>query len=219
VSSDRWDAVLFDLDGTLADTVGLILECYRHTMTVHRGAPLPDAPWLATIGTPLREQLAAFASGPEEVAAMAETYVAYQHEIHDDLVAPFPGAVELLAELRGLGVKVGVVTSKRQGMATRTLERCGLGGAYDVLVGADAVERPKPDPEPVRVARARLGLDGDDPRRTLFVGDSPFDLKSGRDAGTRTGAALWGPFERSVLALDEPDYWLDGLPEVLALRP
>jgi len=212
-----WAAVLFDLDGTLADTVPLILECYRHTMKVHRGTALPDERWLATIGTPLRDQLAAFATGPDEVAAMAETYVTRQLELHDDMARPFPGAVELLSELRGRGVRTAVVTSKRRGMATRTLERCGLGEAYDVLVGADDVARAKPDPEPVRTALTLLGLDGTERDRALFVGDSPFDMRAGRGAGTRTAAALWGPFSRAVLEAESPDYWLALLPDVLRL--
>lgn len=212
-----WSAVLFDLDGTLADTVPLILECYRHTMTIHRGRALPDEPWLATIGTPLREQLAAFATGPEEVASMAETYVARQLELHDGMVRPFPGALELLTELRGRGVRTAVVTSKRRGMATRTLQRCGLGDAYDALVGADDVRRAKPDPEPVETALTLLGLEGAERDRALFVGDSPFDLRAGRGAGTRTAAALWGPFARTVLEVESPDYWLELLPDVLDL--
>lgn len=212
-----WAAVLFDLDGTLADTVPLILECYRHTMKVHRGTALPDDRWLATIGTPLRDQLAAFATGPDEVAAMADTYVTRQLELHDDMARPFPGAVELLSELRGRGVRTAVVTSKRRGMATRTLERCGLGEAYDVLVGADDVARAKPDPEPVRTALTLLGLDGPARDRALFVGDSPFDMRAGRGAGTRTAAALWGPFSRTVLEAESPDYWLALLPDVLRL--
>jgi pyrophosphatase PpaX len=212
-----WAAVLFDLDGTLADTVPLILECYRHTMRVHRGKALPDEPWLATIGTPLRDQLAAFATGPEEVLAMTETYVSRQLELHDGMVRPFPGALELLTELRARGVRTAVVTSKRRGMAARTLERCGLGDAYDALVGADDVVRAKPDPEPVRAALALLGLGEDERHRTVFVGDSPFDMRSGRGAGARTAAALWGPFARAVLEAENPDYWLELLPDVLNL--
>ncbi len=212
-----WAAVLFDLDGTLADTVPLILECYRHTMKVHRGRALPDERWLATIGTPLRDQLADFATGPDEVAAMADTYVARQLELHDGMVRPFPGALELLTELRGRGVRTGVVTSKRRGMATRTLRRCGLGDAYDVLVGADDVVQAKPHPEPVHTALTLLRLDGTERDRALFVGDSPFDMRAGRGAGTRTAAALWGPFARSVLEAERPDYWLELLPDVLRL--
>lgn len=213
-----WAAVLFDLDGTLADTVELILRCYRHTMEVHLGEAPPEERWLSGMGTPLREQLKGFARSPDEAARMAETYSAHQRAIHDDLVAPFPGAAELLASLRAAGVRVGVVTSKRSGTAVRTLERCGLAGAYDVLVGADDVVRGKPDPEPVLLALDRLGLSAE-AGRTLFVGDSPFDVRAGVGAGTRTAAALWGPFQREVLEAEGPDWLVSRLDEVLALRP
>lgn len=213
-----WDAVLFDLDGTLADTVELILRCYRHTMRVHRGRALPDELWLAGIGTRLKDQMAGFARDPAEAEAMAETYAAHQREIHDGLVAPFPGAASVLETLRARGSRVGIVTSKRRAMAERTLERSGLAGHYDVLVGGDDVVRGKPDPEPVLRAVERLGL-ADGGARTLMVGDAPFDIRAGREAGTRTAGALWGPFPREALEAEGPDWLLGGLAEVLDLRP
>jgi len=213
-----WRAVLFDLDGTLADTIELIVRCYRHTMRVHLGEAPPDERWLAGIGTPLRDQLQEFARDADEVARMAETYSTYQRTIHDDLVAPYPGAVEVTRALRDGGAAVGVVTSKRSAMALRTLERCGLGDAYDVLVTADDVLRGKPDPEPVLMALDRLGLAGE-AGWTLMVGDSPFDIRAGRSAGTRTAAALWGSCTREVLAAEAPDWLVSRLDEVLTLRP
>ena len=99
-SDPAWAAVLFDLDGTPADTVPLILRSYRHTMQVHRGRELPDSEWLRTLGTPLREQLKDFARDDAEVDAMASTYGAFQHRHHDEMVAAFPGALEALVRLR-----------------------------------------------------------------------------------------------------------------------
>ena len=210
--------VIFDLDGTLADTIELILHCFRHTMRTHRYEVPPDAVWLAGLGIPLREQLRDLARSEEEGAAMLDTYVAFQRSVHDDMVSPFPGASELLSELRAGGAAVGVVTSKRSGLARRTLACCGLDGAYDVLVGADDVVRAKPDPEPVQLALSRLGLHG---RATdaLFVGDSPYDIRAGRAAGTYTAAALWGPFSQALLDGREADFYVEGLADVLALRP
>jgi pyrophosphatase PpaX len=216
--ADRWRAVLFDLDGTLVDTVELILRCYRHTMQVHLGAAPPDERWLAGMGTPLREQLKAFARDADEAAHMAETYSTYQKTIHDDFVAPFPGAVEVTRALKEAGAAVGIVTSRRSVMARRTLERCRLEEACDVPVTADDVVRAKPDPEPLLMALDRLGLAGQG-GRTLFVGDSPFDIRAGRAAGTRTAAALWGPIAREVLEAEAPDWFVSQLDEVLALRP
>lgn len=218
MSVSPWAAVLFDLDGTLADTVELILHCFRHTFQVHRGQIPPDADLLVGIGKPLRDQLRDFGLGSEEVERMAETYATLQRRIHDDMVAPYPGAVDLVRALRADGVGVAVVTSKRRGMAERTLERCGFAGLVDVLVGADDVTRGKPDPEPVRLALDQLGLAGE-AGRTLFLGDSPWDMQAGRAGGTRTAGAVWGPFGREVLVAESPDWLVEEPGAVLALRP
>ena len=213
-----WRGVFFDLDGTLADTVELILRSYRHTMATHLGAALPDERWLSTIGTPLRTQLLDFARDEQEAEAMLETYTVFQRSVHDEMVRPFPGAGDVLAELKARGVRVAVVTSKRNGVARRTLEVCELWDAVELVVGADDVTLGKPDPEPVHLALDRFGL-RDRAGEVLFVGDSPFDLRAGRAAGTRTAAVSWGAFARSVLEVEGPDYFVERLGELLAIEP
>lgn len=213
-----WAAVLFDLDGTLADTTELILRCYRHTMQVHLGHTPPDERWTAGMGTPLREQLKEFARDADEAARMAETYSTYQRAIHDQMVKAFPGAVDVVLAFKAAGAAVGVVTSRRTPMAVRTLACAGLEGVMDVLVGADEVVKAKPDPEPVLMALERLGLAGQE-ARALFVGDSPFDIRAGRSAGTRTAAALWGPFSHEALRAEGPDHFVSRPEELLELRP
>lgn len=213
-----WSTVLFDLDGTLADTVPLILHCYRHTMRAHRGRELPDDLWVRTIGRPLRVAFLDFAQDAEEAERMVETYIALQRQIHDDMVSPFPEARATIDRLRARGVKVGVVTSKGREMTARTLACSGLADALDVLVTVHDVVNGKPDPEPVLKACALLGV-GPSREAVLFVGDSPFDLIAGRRAGVSTAAATWGPFARESLGVEAPDHWVDSLPEVLALRP
>ena len=216
--SRGWEGVFFDLDGTLADTVELILMSYRHTMRTHLGEAPPDARWLATLGTPLRDQLLGFARDASEAAAMLETYTTYQRRIHDEMVRPFPGAMEVLATLRARGSRVAVVTSKRGEIARRTLEVCGLWSEVDLVVSAEDVRRGKPDPEAVHVALSALHLTAS-PTEVLFVGDSPFDLRAGRGAGTRTAAAPWGAFARADLEAEYPDYFLEELVDVLDLVP
>ena len=213
-----WRAVLFDLDGTLADTVPLILRCFRHTMLTHRGHELPDHMWIPTIGRPLRAVMAEFATDAAESERMLNTYVEFQRTVHDEMVGGFPGAAETITALRARGVKVGVVTSKGREMTDRTIGRCGLTDALDVLVTAHDVTHGKPDPEPVLLALARLGLEGKG-EEVLFVGDSIFDLIAGRAAGVRTAAATWGTSTREQMEPEMPDYWIGGLSEVLSLRP
>lgn len=218
--SARWDAVLFDLDGTLADTIGLILACYRHTMRTHLGRELEDALWIEGLGTPLDRQLAAFARSPDEAALMRETYRSYQLTVHDGMVRVYPGITEMVAELRRAGVRLGIVTSKLRAMATRTLRVCGLDGCFAAVITPEDVQAAKPDPEPVRAALAALG--SPDPDRTLFVGDAPADVIAGRAAGVRTAAVLWGPFPAAVLETHGPDFLLANaadLVRVLELTP
>jgi pyrophosphatase PpaX len=213
-----WRGVFFDLDGTLADTIELILRSYRHTMRTHLGEAPPDEHWLATSGMPLRDQLKGFARSAPEAEAMLETYTTFQRAVHDESVRPFPGASDVLGALRAGGARLAVVTSKRRVVARRTMEVCGIWGAVDLVVGADDVTRGKPDPEPVFRALDALELRAQ-PEQVLFVGDSPFDLKAGRAAGTRTAAVSWGAFERDALEAERPDYFLDALEELLGIEP
>jgi len=199
------DAFLFDLDGTLIDSIDLIFASYRHTLSRHSEAAPPDDVWLEGLGTPLREQLRPFAPDQGELEAMVATYRDFNLVHHDAMVRPFPGiraAVELL-KARGLGL--AVVTSKARSGLHRGLDACGLDDLFSALVAADDVTRHKPDPTPVLEALDLLGVEAG---RAVFVGDSPHDMEAGRRAGTRTAAALWGPFPQHQLAKHSPDFWL-----------
>ncbi len=209
-----WKAVLFDLDGTLADTIELILRSFRHTMRTHLGEVPPDERFLEIIGIPLPTQLRGFARDEGEAELMRLTYVAYQRDVHDEMVAPFPNAALVLSDLRRSGTRLAVVTSNDTRVARRTLEVCGLWGSVDAVVCADEVAEPKPHPESVHKALELLGLGGR-VEETLFVGDSPFDLRAGRAAGTYTAAAVWGAFSRDALAVEKPNFYLSDLLGVL----
>jgi pyrophosphatase PpaX len=197
---------LFDLDGTLIDSIELILRSYRHTMRTHRGEEPADADWMEGLGTPLWVQFRQFTDDPVEIDAMVATYRAYNLAHHDELVRPYEGVVEAVRALKRRGRPLGLVTSKMRSGAMRGLVRASLDDAFDVVVGADDVTHPKPHPEPVRLALERLGVPASD---AVFVGDSRHDLVAGRAAGVKTAAALWGPFDRSHLEDLAPDYWLE----------
>ncbi len=212
-----WSAILFDLDGTVADTVDMILACYRHTMQIHLGEVPPDARWLSGMGTPLVTQLRGFARSQEESEAMLETYQTYQRSIHDSMVAPFPGIPEVLEELTERGIPLAIVTSKRREMAIWTLNACGLRDGFPTVVTADDITKGKPDPEPVLLALECLGIAASP--RVLFVGDSIHDVRAGQEAGVRTVAVTWGPFAAGELQAVGPDFMV-GEPEgLLALKP
>jgi len=207
--------VLFDLDGTLIDSIELIRRSYEHTLRVHFDRALTPEDWLAGLGRPLRWQFAHYSQDPREVEAMIATYRAYNHEHHDAMVTAFPGAVDAVRALKDEGVALAIVTSKLNAGARRGLAIAGFQGLFDTIVGADDVQVHKPDPAPVIAALALLGRPAE---TAVMVGDSPHDLASGRAAGARTAAVAWGPFEREELERTRPDHWLETPDAIARLR-
>jgi len=198
--------VLFDLDGTLIDSLRLILDSYHHTLTQHGLPARPDDEWLKGVGTPLTVQLAEWRDEIGTIEAMIATYREYNLKHHDRMVTVYPGVLQAVREIKAGGLQTGLVTSKNRQGAIRGLKLVALEELMDVLICADEVTNPKPHPEPVEKAVALLGAD---PATTVYVGDSVHDMRSGRAAGVRTAAALWGPFGRAELEETKPDYWLE----------
>ncbi|HEX6104423.1 MAG TPA: HAD-IA family hydrolase [Gemmatimonadales bacterium] len=206
--------VLFDLDGTLIDSVRLILDSYHHTLASHGLPPRTDDDWLRGVGTPLAVQFAEWLDDRGTLEALIATYRAYNLKHHDRMVTVYPGVVDAVRTIRAAGIATGLVTSKNRLGALRGLALARLEAMMDVLVCADEVTNPKPHPEPVEKAVALLAAD---PATTVYVGDSIHDMRSGRAAGVRTAAVLWGPFGRSHLEGAQPDYWLERPEELVAL--
>jgi pyrophosphatase PpaX len=213
-TAPRFRTVLFDLDGTLIDSIRLILDSYHHTLAAFGMAPKADAELLAEIGTPLSVTFASWASGDRTVKALIETYRAYNLEQHDARVRAYPGVVAAVRALAGAGVRLGLVTSKNRQGALRGLGVAGLVDAMEILICSEDVIHPKPHREPVD--RAVALLDGDR-RSTIFIGDSLHDMRSGKAAEVATGAALWGPFSRAELEPSEPRHWLRAPDDVVRL--
>ena len=201
----RFPAILFDFDGTLVDSIHLIIESYHHTMRVHGLPAHPDSFWVAGLGTPLRVQFRRFTDDDAEVQRLIATYREWNLAHHDAMVTAYPGALDAVMALKAQGSRLAIVTSKNRHGLEKGLDLCGFHGLFDVLVTSDDLHASKPDPEPVHLALDHLGAK---PAHALFVGDSPHDIAAGRDAGTATAACLWGPFTREQLAAERPDHWL-----------
>ena len=209
---------VFDLDGTLIDSLGLILASYRHTMVTHLGTSPPDALWVAGMGTPLAVQMRNFARDEPMAVEMVETYQEHNLANHDRLVRPFAGVRDSVAGLRSRGVTLAIATSKRATATGMGLRACGLPEEwFAAVVTADDVTRPKPDPEPVLLALDLCGRT--DEIRAVYVGDSIHDMRSGRAAGIPTAAALWGPNSRETLEPAKPDIWLSTPADIAMLLP
>jgi len=129
-------------------------------------------------------------------------------------MAHYEGVIDTLALLYQRGHPMGVVTSKGNMMMERGLKFIGADDYIEVAIGYDSVHIHKPDPYPVRAALEKLEYAATE---TVFVGDSPHDIKSGNAAGVITIAALWGPFTRSQLEPYKPTHFLDEIKHLPAL--
>jgi pyrophosphatase PpaX len=214
MSAPRPIAILFDLDGTLVDTIELLLSSVRHAFRGRTERVPTEADWVAGIGTPLVAQLRPYALTDDELAGLVEGYRTYQREHHDRLTRCYDGVLDVVTGLRRRRHPLAVVTSKGDDIANRTLAHVGLAPLMDTVVGCDSCSRHKPDPEPVLVALDRIGYRAEE---AIFVGDSPHDVASGNAAGVTTVAALWGPFTRAMLDPAGPDHYLERITDLPAL--
>jgi len=210
----RLPIILFDLDGTLIDSIELILNSARFAFQkLERDAP-PDEEWLAGVGIPLFTMFRRYARDEADCAALIAAYREYQLVHHDRLTRCYDQVVETVEVLKRRGHDIGIVTSKSEALAMRGLAHVGLARYMDTIVGCDSSTRHKPDPEPVRIALHRLDASPED---AIFVGDSVHDLFAGNAAGVHTAAALWGAFSRADLEPGEPNAWLESVSDLVTL--
>ena len=209
----RCRAIIFDLDGTLADTFPLIVAAWNAAVTPHTGLTYSDADVIARFGIPdpqmIRRELAGEA-GERAVEVYHEHYL----RRHAEFVRPFAGVTEMLEALRRRDIPLGLMTGKGRRSATITIEALGWSQMFRSVVTGDDVKEQKPDPSgPLAVARA-LDVAADE---CAFVGDSPADIGAGKAAGMITVAAGWHPVYLDEIRRMEPDVWANTPGDVVRL--
>jgi len=214
----RLPAVLFDMDGTLLDSIELIIESAVYAFAGRPGPQPTRAEWQALIGTPLDAMLRPWALDAEDEAFLRARYRQFQAEHHDRFVRLYDGVEATLRELHGRGHPLAIVSSKLDVGIRRSMDHYRLTPLFDAIVGIDHTTRHKPDPEPVHFALAKLGVRA---QEALFVGDSPHDIEAGRAAGVATVAVLWGAYTRAEIEPAGPTHWIErmgDLPSLLERR-
>ena len=194
--------VLFDLDGTLADSA---IDLAAAVNDVRAGLALAAVP-VEQVRTAISAgALAILTLGLPELSeaerrAQVESFLAHYIERIGHGGGLFDGIAELLTLIEDAGSRWGVVTNKREDLARRVIDRLGLRERCAVLIGGDTLARCKPDPLPVLTACERVGVE---PQYSVFIGDDLRDVQAGRAAGCRTIAVRWGFHP----ADDDPARW------------
>jgi pyrophosphatase PpaX len=207
----RFPVVLFDLDGTVVDSGGIILASMRHATREVLGRDFGDAELMQAVGGPgLEAQMEVFA--PERVEELVRVYRAHNEPLHDELQA-CAGMEDVLVRLHEQGHRLGVVTAKRRSTVELAFARVPIAHLFETVVGGDETEKHKPDPEPLLLAAKRMNAR---PEETAYVGDSPFDIRAAKAAGMHAIAVTWGRIhDRERLEREEPDAIVDTAKELL----
>jgi 2-phosphoglycolate phosphatase len=205
------DLVMFDLDGTLADTGQDLADAVNHTRSHFNLEPLPSALVYTHVGRGVEHLLRH--SLPEDSAerfqeVMRVFLARYENHLLDTTVL-YPGVQEVLDYFRGK--RRVVVSNKMHRLTVAVLRGLGVEKHFDAILGGDSAAEKKPHPALIHDALNRFGVP---PGRALIVGDGDTDVEAGRRAGVLTCGVTYGLGSREGLIAAKPDILIDDLSEL-----
>lgn len=204
--------LLFDFDGTLLDTNELIVQTFLSVLGEHFPGEYGREDVLHFIGPSLEQTFTKIAPG--KVSELSDQYRRLNRTLHDELVSEYDGVVETLRTLKSRGLKMAIVSTKREETILHGLKLMGVQDVFDVLVALDHVQNPKPHPEPLELALRLLEADQ---QGALMIGDNSHDIEGGKNAGVRTAGVAWTAKGEEFLASFEPDFMLQHISDLLEL--
>jgi phosphoglycolate phosphatase len=209
-------AVLFDFDGTLADTYPGIAASVNHVRSFYDLPPLPEAEVRRFVGRgPAFLMAQTVPAG--DVARNVARYKAHQPTVLKSGSRLFPGVAEVLTELCAVGLHLAVCSNKPRAFTVALLEHFRLADAITLVLGPEDVPRPKPAPDMLKKALRHLVVSG---QEALYIGDMVVDIETARGAGTAVWVVPTGSNDRGTLEAAKPDRILDSLAELpVLLRP
>jgi HAD superfamily hydrolase (TIGR01509 family) len=209
------EAVLFDVDGTLVDSIPYLVECFQAAALETLACEVAADEILPMVGLPLVEMFVRVR--PRVSSDLAERCAASYRRIYLPQVLErsplFPDSARVVSALRDRGVRLGVVSGKTREGILRVLEPTGIVDSFACIVGADHPGRPKPAPDGALAAGVAIGAV---PSRTLVVGDSLLDVEMGAAAGMITCGVTTGTTSRELLAT-RADFVVDRLADILPI--
>jgi phosphoglycolate phosphatase len=206
----RLAAVLFDFDGTLADSYAAITASVNHVRARYGLSPLTEDEVRPCVGhgpAQLLERTVGRGSTAENVAA----YRDHHPSVMRQGTRLMPGAADALAKLQARGLRLAVCSNKPVAFTRELLPFLGVADRFEVVLGPEDVAEPKPAPDMLFEALRRLGVPADD---ALYVGDMVIDIETGRAAGVRVWVVATGSDRLEVLQAAKPDRLFTNLTEL-----
>lgn len=212
IPEKKIDVILYDLDGTIQDSVPLIVESFQKAYEIVLGeCTRSEADLKSYIGRPLRDS---FERHDRETAdRLTEAYLEYNMKrMKEGAISLFPGITEGLAKIKSLGYRQGIVTAKRRSSAMVTIELLDIAKFFDTMVFGEDTVRSKPYGDPIVEGAKRLGIT--DMSRVLYVGDAKSDLLSAKDCGASFALVDWTMMPKDEIGKLGPDHVISSLDEI-----
>jgi phosphoglycolate phosphatase len=206
-------AVIFDFDGTLADSYDAITASVNHVRAANGLSPLPEAEVKKHVGRGLEKLLADLLPGTD-VGRNVTLYREHHVAVMRDHTRLMPGARAAVEALKRSGRLLAVCSNKKVEFTRALLDSLGVAPFFATVLGPDDVPHPKPAPDMLRAALGRLGVT---PAEALYVGDMGVDVQTARAAGVAVWVVPTGSADRAELEAARPDRILEGLGELAAL--
>lgn len=205
--------VIFDFDGTLADTSLGIVKTMQATLE-KMGLPVTDEHTIRQcIGLPLAGSVKFGGNVPDN---RVEEGVRTYRELFDGIAMPsitlFDGVKDTLLELKRRGYALSIATSRGTRSLSLILEAHGISDIFDFIATSNGNYKPKPAPDMVLYILEQLGAKAEE---TIVIGDTTFDIDMGSSAGCATCAVTYGNHDRATLLTSRPDHIADRMPDIL----
>ena len=206
--------LIFDLDGTLIDSLPDLADATNHMRASYALAPLNAEEVRRLVGQGARSlvERALAGAAPVQVDEGLERFLAYNLAHIADKTRVYPGVVETLQVLQAKGYPLSVLSNKNVALCREVLSRLGIDHFFPTVYGADSLPYRKPSPEPVLALLREFGVGA---RECILIGDSINDVAAGQGAGVVTVGCSYGYGDRSELA--GADYQVDDFPALLGL--
>lgn len=200
----KFRTVLFDFDGTLANTLPLTIYGMQKIFEKFDGRSLSDEGIVAMFGPPENGMIAENFRHKENIQAAIDLYYQIYENEHHHFVENNADILNLLRELKERRITIGVITGKSRRAYRLSEKALGFEGFFESVITGDDVSRPKPDPEGIKRTLKKFEAS---PETSIYIGDSNTDILAGKAAGIQTAAVQWLPVSQSGSFPAKPDYY------------
>lgn len=196
-----FDGIIFDVDGTLAETHELIFASFNHVAEKYLNKRLTNEEIVSLFGPTedviLKEWM------KEDYESARKDYFDFYESKHSEMAEIFPGLMEVVKFIKEKSIPLGIFTGKGRDSATITLKSIGLYDQFDMILSGDDVDEHKPSPEGINKFLEMYKLN---PERVLMVGDAIHDVMASERAGVKCALVLWDEYSRNRCKECKTDY-------------